>query len=160
MGLIPLSQDDVRESLDVIVRQKCADGVADTLRGRGFLAGRKYLSYFALSSLEDDEPTLRIAFVTSNDTVRKKTLVLRRRASDRMLRDPSELDGIVKDSKAKRIVACYSVPDGCDDIRYTIEKLQGVFYAVTSAEFYDFVLIDGGELYSLIRIYKDGRKNI
>ena len=160
MGLKPLSQDDVREELDAALLKRCAADVADTLCGRGFLERRKYLSYFALAAIGDIEPTLRIAFVTSNDTVRKKTLALGRRASDRMLRDPSPLDGVVRENKARRVVACYSVPDGCDDIRYTIEKLQGVFYAVTSAEFYDFVLIDGGELYSLIRIYKDGRKNI
>ena len=143
MGLKPLRQDDVREDLYDLLVRGCADSVAKTLCSRGFLKGRKYLSYFALTAAADREPTLRIAFVTSNDTVRKKTLVLGERAAKRMLNDPSPLDDIVKESKARRIVACYSEPDGCEDVTYTLEKLQRLFYAVRSAEFYDFVLIDG-----------------
>ncbi len=152
--LRPLRQDEIREELRQTVLQKRADDAADNLRSRGFLAGRKYLSYFALLSVADREPTLRVAFVTSNDTVRKKTLVLGENEAQRMFNDPSKLDGIVKENKAKRIVACYSEPDGCEDVAYTLEKLQGLYYAVKSAEFYDFVLIDGGELHSLIRVYK------
>lgn len=155
MGLRPLMQEDVSEDLYRCVVKGCADDAARDLCSKGFLSGRKYLSYFALLSVTDSEPTLRIAFVTSNDTVRKKTLVLGEHAAYRLFRDPSKLDEIVKESKARRVVACFSEPDGCEDVAYTLEKLQGLFYAVKSAEFYDMVLIDGGELHSLIRVYKD-----
>ena len=155
MGLIPLSQDDVRKELyDMLVRG-CADAAAKTLCSRGFLGGGKYISYFALTAAADKEPTLRIAFVTSDDTVRKKTLVLGERDVQKLFCDPAPLDGTVRESRAKRVVMCYSEPDGCDDVNYTLEKLQRLFYAVSSAEIYDMVLIDGGELHSLIRVYKN-----
>ena len=142
------SADDVRDKLYLEISKRCtADFASRFLRGASLSDG-SYLIYFTLIGAFDTLNTVRIAFFLPRG--RTKVMELSAKEARVLTEHPRAIASRARALGAKKVVVCISAPRGYG-VDNAFAVAQKTWNAVGGSLLFDYVLIEKGEVLSLIR---------
>ncbi len=141
-----LHEEAIRE-----IAARSASETAQNLKRR-FLEHGNYATYFALTSIGDRTLTLKVVYVDRRGKVKAEEKLIYKECREALVK-PRRFDAKAKELGAEFVVASLSAPDGFS-AREAFAAAEKLYGAMRSAELFDFVFIDRGKLYSVIRSIK------
>ncbi|MBR6918068.1 MAG: hypothetical protein IKN38_07785 [Clostridia bacterium] len=144
-----ISNDDIRDEMSRAIATRCASDFARKIAASSFIRARAYLSFFSLVSCGDTSLTLRIATVNSRGHLVKLDKLTGADVA-LLLEKPKAAETAALRENGKQIVMALSAPKGYK-IQEAFRYAEAAFFALKKVELYDFLLIDRGVMYSLVR---------
>ena len=139
---------DPEKIISALAGRVSAEFAAD-LYGKGLFRDLKYVSFFTFYSLFDRDVTLRVVYLDKNGKPLCCDTTVGARVA-KILSKPAVLNDAARKLGASFSVAAMSAPAGYG-IAKAYKAAERMFSDMKTSELYDFLLIEKGDVISLIR---------